>query len=539
MGVLYLYTLFLCIGFFAPSCRKSVGGLSVYLPQKTINERCKAMNEFNERPSEYFEKETMNVSGNNDNRRKGVVTTIAFLIGVPDEMIANGRNFEIEDYERLKNDESANVIRCLCILRTQFLKNYGKIDEARNFYMRSLEQMTSLIDVEKIRYLRDRGIEVNVHCAKSPTDNIAYLNQYIQNRVDDIKKFLPEWIKFQFVRALFLMPGGYSGNNGELLKRNGRKVYNVIGEAGRKFKAQRSYYPYQTYISWPGDLREKDGNVLRNDQKFLRMLYAACGDSFQANEYVVDARAESKEGIYKYLVSAVNAAMFVDCENVCPYALGATILNLDKALLKKIKKIVLYYDKKASTAWNYFESITDIPVNMKTVDRVMEKKSLVDVTMSLDISNEHSENDIESVILVSSDSDFLAVINKLSKARFLVLNECRKTSGVTINILDERQIEHCYMNEFAQDSIQWFKSEVLYLGLQKRIEQFNATGAFCDLNANSLIDSLFLEARITGAETQIKKEKESFFNKYLKNGLLLKPVEENGTQQLRIELQRK
>ena len=92
------------------------------------------------------------------------------------------------------------------------------------------------------------------------------------------------------------------------------------------------------------------------------------------------------------------------------------------------------------------------------------------------------------------------------------------------------------MSDFAQDIIQKFKSDVLYLGLLEKIRQFNETGEFKTLSVESLIQDIFYDANIIGAESQIKKEKEAFYNKYLKKGLLIKPIELNGVIKLQIEI---
>ena len=95
------------------------------------------------------------------------------------------------------------------------------------------------------------------------------------------------------------------------------------------------------------------------------------------------------------------------------------------------------------------------------------------------------------------------------------------------------------MSDFAQDTVQKFKSDVLYLGLVERIKHFNETGEFGSLDVNELLQQLFYDANIIGAEGQVKKEKDAFFNKYLKNGLLIKPVLENGTLRFKIEIYKK
>jgi hypothetical protein len=269
------------------------------------------------------------------------------------------------------------------------------------------------------------------------------------------------------------------------------------------------------------------------------MLYAANGDRFQASRYVVDAKLDTKEGVYDFLEGASNVAVFVDCENVDPYAFGATILNLDKTTLSKIKKIVLYDDVNTSTAWDYIVDIMDIPIVKKDIERLLDNKSLVDITMAAGVCEEYYRNNVESIMLASSDSDFWGLIKQLPNARFLVLNEFRKTSVAIIEQLDKYNIQHCYMSDFAQDIIQKFKSDVLYLGLLEKIRKFNESGEFKWLDVDSLIQDIFYDANILGAVSQIKKEKDAFYNKYLKNGLLIKPIEINGVLRLQIDVSKK
>ena len=489
---------------------------------------------------DYFGDELTEDYDHFENFRKNITTTIAYLIGVPDDKFTEGEWFDEAEYIKLKNNDNAAVVRALCKLRTQFLRNYKSIDDARKYEMRPLETLTDYLDIDDIKFLRNRGIEVNIANAKSPTVNIAHLNQYILDEIEKIKPLIPDWVKFQYIKAMFLMSGGYAGHNGSNLKNNYKKIFAAILDAGKVYSGQRNSYPFQMYIAWPYPFRESDGNILYNDLKFLKLLYAANGDRFQAYRYVVDATSDTKEGVYEFLSDAVNTAFFVDCENVDPYAFGATILNLDEGALSKIKRIVLYDDVNTSTAWDYIADIIDLPIVKKDIERVLEGKSLVDITMTAGVCEEYYRNDMESIILASSDSDFWALIQQLPNARFLVLNEYRKTSGAIIEKMDQCGIQHCYMSDFAQDQkIQNFKSDVLYLGLAERIKRFNSTGEFGTLDVAELVQQLFYEANIGGAEGQVQKEKDAFFNKYLKNGLLIKPVVEDGKMVFRIEVYKK
>ena len=221
-----------------------------------------------------------------------------------------------------------------------------------------------------------------------------------------------------------------------------------------------------------------------------------------------------------------------------PYAFAAALMNLNPEHLAKIKIINLYDDVNASTAWDYISKIVNIPVEHHNVERVLDNKSLVDMSMALDISKEYYENDVDGALLVSSDSDFWAAIEKLDKVRFFVFKEFKKTSHTVIEKLDSNEISHCYLSDFAQDKVQSFKSEVLYLGLESRVREFNETGYF-PTDVYGLVDELFWEAYIKEEEGQLKREKEVFFNKYLKNGLVIKPTNESGVMKFKIELKRK
>lgn len=486
---------------------------------------------------EYFEDDIFD--DHFENYRKNIITIIAYLIGVPDEKLTAEDRADMDEYEKIKTNENANIIRALCILRTQFFKNYKNIDDAHKFEMRPLESLTEYLDVDAIKFLRRKEIEVNVTNAKSPTVNIAYINQYILDNIDKIKPLIPDWVKFQYIKNLFIIPGGYAGHNGNNIRNDYKRIFSTILSVGKAYAAQRIEYPYQMYINWPKSFRESDGNILFNDLKFLKLLYSANGDRFQACRYVVDAKEETKEEIYDFLDDAVNVAIFVDCENVDPYSFGATILNLDDTELSKIKKIVLYDDVNTSTAWDYITDIINLPVVKKDIERVLDNKSLVDITMTAGVCEEYYRNNMESIILASSDSDFWGLIQQLPSARFLVLNEFRKTSPAILEQLDKYKIQHCFMSDFAQDKVQQFKSDVLYLGLNERIKHFNKTGEFGTLDVEELLQELFYDANIGGAEGQVEREKEAFFNKYLKAGLLIKPIVEDGKRIFKIELYKK
>ena len=472
--------------------------------------------------------------------KKTIVTTIAYLIGVDKRFLDDDKKFEREKVTELTGNETANIIRSLCTLRTQFFKYYTKIYDARRNY-RTIESLSEYLDIDCLKFLHAKGMEIaNVTTEVTPAVYVSYINQYIQNNVDNIRDLFPEWVNFNYIRSLFLMPKGYSGKYGGFIKDKRAKVLDTIIKASISFFDNREVFPYQMFLTWNKDLSALSlGNILLNDLKFLTSLYKAFDDDFKNKKYVTNAAEEEKENIYEFLSNSAGTIVYVDCENADPYALAATLDNLGKGNLAKIKEIKLFDDENASTAWDCLCSIINIPVDHIEVERLLENKSRVDMKMMLSISNEFHENDIASAIIVSSDSDFWTAIEDLKRVKFYVFNERKKTSPKFTEALDMQGIPHCYMDDIAPSKkVQQFKAKVLSMGLESKIAEFNETGNFWPININSLLDELFFDAKISAqSEQELEKEKQAFFDKHLKNGLKIKPVTECGEWKLEMQLQ--
>ena len=63
------------------------------------------------------------------------------MIGVAEDKLENEGIFDLVEYEKLKAHENATIIRNLCILRTQFLRNYSSINDARKYDFKPLEHL--------------------------------------------------------------------------------------------------------------------------------------------------------------------------------------------------------------------------------------------------------------------------------------------------------------------------------------------------------------------------------------------------------------
>lgn len=385
-----------------------------------------------------------------ENYKKDIVTKIAYLIGVKDSIIKTNR-FEQNIISSLEENDNAKIIRALSILRSEFIRNFKEIS-SRNMNLEPLETLTDLISVDLIKYLRNKGIEI-IHVNANLTSHIAYVNQIILEKIDLIKDLIPSWIKWEYVKSIFLMPGCYAGFNGSNISntKQNQKITLAINRTRIKLATYSSFYPYRTYLNWPENkIKPYYGNILLNDEKFLKILYASFDETFYAKEYVIDATSEDKNSIYDFVEKSINIAILVDCENVDPYRFASVFKNLNEENLEKIKKVILYDDVNTSNAWDYINDYIKLPIEHKEIERVLNNKSLVDIAMTSGACKEYYQENTESLILASSDSDFYGLISSLAGARFYVLNESDKTSDLILDKLDEANINYCFMDSFAQ-----------------------------------------------------------------------------------------
>ena len=311
-------------------------------------------------------------------------------------------------------------------------QNYSAIYKLMRYEMKNLHSMPDLIPQSSLQQLMNDGITIE-RANYKPSQYIIDINRHISNRINNCKSMFPIWLKWEYVRALFLMPNGLSEDG--------------IKAAANEYYANKSKYPYQVYMNWD---YINAGNILYNDKKFVSLLYEANEDYFCDLSKVTDAGNLTKAGIYKFLEESEQVDIVVDCENSDPFKLYATLKNLDQeALLSKINKIILYDDIHTTTAWKILEQFTDIPIEHNLIERIKEQKSLVDIRLTTGTCREYYQNGIKSFILVSSDSDYWGLIAAMPELRFFVMVENEKCGPAIKNALINAGITYCYIDDFC------------------------------------------------------------------------------------------
>ena len=236
------------------------------------------------------------------------------------------------------------------------------------------------------------------------------------------------------------------------------------------------------------------------------MLYQWNNDYFTEYSKVSDAGSYVKGSIYEFIESSEKVVIVVDCENSDPYKLCATLRNLDRQYTKKISSIILFDDVHAASAWRILESFTAIPVEHMMIERVKQNKSLVDVMLISRTCQEHYKNNVDSFILVSSDSDYWGLISSLQDARFLVMIE-RESCGPDLkNALSDAGIFYCYIDDFYSGNTEDIKQGALFKEMYRYID--NAVR----LNIFEMFDEAIRTTRIEMSSA----EKQQFISQNVK-----------------------
>lgn len=430
--------------------------------------------------------------------RAEIATIVAYMLGVPDEILNEYYSHHYSKLlETLKNNKEASIIRYLSKIRTELFKHFRDVDNEMVYNLSNLDRM-SFFDKKEIDQLYKWDVPV-IQTNYRADKYVLHVTRLIDKNIDACKKLFPESIRFDYIKTLFVMPK---------YERKG-----VLIKEYEKFKGKRKLYPFQMYIYWEPDAY---GNILYSDSKLLTVVYAQNGEPFYDSYKYRDASDDVKENIYDFIRKSGKVIMAVDCENADPYKLYGVIKNLKKEELEKITRIVLYDDYHTTIAWDYIEKLISIPVVHIEVERVTDRKSLVDMRMAVGVTEAYLTENIDSFILCSSDSDFWGLISSIPSANYLVLYENSKCGREIKEALTQKSIFHCAMDDFYMENAKDLQNIVLKKTLESYLPSVVGESAW------ELTKQIYADAYIQTSEDEMKR----FCDKYIKN-LRLK-IDENG-----------
>ncbi len=420
---------------------------------------------------------------------RNIVSTMAYLTGVKRELWDKLYPDEtVEKMKKLDDDKSARTIRYLCKMRTTLMRNYVKTDNAIQYDFKNILDM-EWFDHDNIRWLLKNGLEV-VLVNKRVQDYYIMINEYITRKIESCAQLFPDWVEWDYMKDLIV----FSKFND---KTKSKKEFN-------RFMDNINDYPCHVYIHWKP---EDCGYLFDTDAKFLKVIYKMHNKNFDDSGKTTDVSVETKENIYDFIKSNNKVDIIVDCENSDAYKLYGMLKNLNTDELSKIHKIILYDDPNTNACWKFVAQHTDIPVVYIEVERVVEHKSLVDVRLTAGICKEHYQQEVDGFVLLSSDSDYWALIQSLSDANFLVMVEYDKCGSAIKDAFKEHGIYYCYLDDFCVGNIEEFKRTVLLNKLKEYLPN-----DIIGRNSKELAKEIFMLSGIHADKSEITK----FHDKYIK-----------------------
>lgn len=433
-----------------------------------------------------------------------ISSTVAYLLGLNDANIKSG-SLRLSYFRRLHSNKPARIIRNLCILRTDIMKNYDSICAKQNTEHKTVLHMPKFVSGCAIQQLSHDGIIWYRQSNTRPEHHIVELNRLISDRINNCRDLFPLWLNWNYVKNLFIMPDGLSkaGVKAEL----------------RRYRRDVRLFPFQLYLNWKAT---DSGNILYNDDKFVRVLYQQNEDTFTDSSKVQDIGYYVKDNVISFIGQSKKLVLAVDCENTDPYKLCAALRSLEAQCSQKITKIILFDDANTGPLWKSIEKFTTIPVEHKLVERVTKFKSLVDTTLTATVSKEHYLNDVDSFVLVSSDSDYWGMISSLTSAKFLLMVE-RNSCGENLKTtLRDAGVFFCYLDDFCTGGISDIKYGVLLNEIRQKLQ------AVLQLN----IISVMQEAILSVHTDMTAEEKRQFYEKYLLHPSLV--VDADGNVSIKV-----
>ena len=455
-----------------------------------------------------------------------IVSLMAYLIGIGKEHFGeeNAAPFLLTSYDALEQNKNARIIRNLCRIRTAMERNYKAIVSEFRVNIKNIGSVPDLIPSDAVTTLEQDGVRIY----KSKPDIDEYLisiNIEMSNRINTVSDLFPEWIKWDYIRPIFLMPNG--------TKKDG------IKKAGEYYNADRRRYPFQCWINWDAVAVSIDskGNILYNDEKFVTILYERHEDMFENLSLVRDAGNHTMRNLDNLLERSKKCIIVVDCENSDAVKLAAALSSLPSDQLSKISKVMLFDSEYTTDQWR---TLVDRSLNMAVyeksslelehivVPRLNQNKSQCDMSLAVQTCREVYTSGVDAVILVSSDSDYWAMIQQLDGVKFLVMLEKRKTGLAIMDTLTVHDIPFCFIDDFCTAASYTIKTTTLINGIQEQINQVLDGKSEKPFNVREMLDTALQDSWITMTD----KEKEAFYARYLLH--LKMSVDADGKVNIRI-----
>ena len=138
-----------------------------------------------------------------------IVTKVAYLIGVPQEHFGTEAHaFRADIYRTLDAAKNARLLRNLCVVRAAAERWFNEISEQIQKEFKSIYTVPEYIPQQALDQLSLDGIQFSQRAGTQLVTLIIEVNHFICDRVNNCKVLFPVWIKWEYVRDLFIMKNG-------------------------------------------------------------------------------------------------------------------------------------------------------------------------------------------------------------------------------------------------------------------------------------------------------------------------------------------
>jgi uncharacterized LabA/DUF88 family protein len=248
-----------------------------------------------------------------------------------------------------------------------------------------------------------------------------------------------------------------------------------IKAQSKKYQASKNSYPFQLWVN--GEFKNIGHNILADDSTLCHFIYKGkdaeynaiskylvaqednfnrlsviCGTGKSTDCLSLDSfdfeENNSKEILDNFIDEKRPAIFVVDCENTDINTVYTVVESSNSA---GISKIILIDDINSKDDWQSLGDFIDVPVEYMQTKRLLAHKSVVDMQLALRVQQEVIQNSVRGVVLFSSDSDYLCLIENLTSlgAETLIVVDPSRASKLYYEALDENKIPYVCASDFS------------------------------------------------------------------------------------------
>ena len=149
--------------------------------------------------------------------KKEIVTRLAYMIGVRDEALQKRYSQDCEEIiDEMYNSKEARIIRILNTIRSMMMQKYSYIDSAIKYELKNLDKI-EYFNADDIKWLENNGIRI-IQVNTTIDKYLIKINQLINENILQCKSLIPEWVPWEYIKDLFIIPGCNSSNEDAVLK---------------------------------------------------------------------------------------------------------------------------------------------------------------------------------------------------------------------------------------------------------------------------------------------------------------------------------